>query len=399
MKDVVIIGSGLIGASMAVSLAKIGLDVAVVEASPARANTQTSYDGRTSAVAQGSVRVLSALGIWQRLGDLSPINDIRVCDNGGRFYVHYDHREAGDEPFGYIVENRLVRMAQEEAMAAQSSIEMIQPDSVKSIEHEPSHVVITLESGRVLNARLMLVADGKFSGTRALLGIAVREMTYGQTAMVFTIEHSLAHHGVAVERFMPAGPFALLPMTHQRTNVVWAEPDDMAAHMMTLSDDERLQELRARVGGHLGEISIAGGTHSYPLKLLHAHDYIRPRIALIGDAAHAIHPIAGQGANLGYRDVAVMSEVIADAARVGLDWGAENVLAHYQQWRKLDTLMMTSATDGLNRLFSNSIRPIKIARDLGLGVVNRMAPAKRLLMQNAMGLTGDLPRMMKGQAA
>lgn len=399
MKDVVIIGSGLIGAAMAVSLAKIGLDVAVVEASPQHTTTHTNYDGRTSAVAQGSVRVLESLGVWQRIHERSPINDIRVCDNGGHFFVHYDHREAGNVPFGYIVENRLIRLALHDAVTEQPTIEMIQPDRVKTISPELYHVAITLESGRALNTRLMLVADGKFSPTRALLGIDVRELSYGQTAMVCTIAHSQPHHGVAVERFMPAGPFALLPMTYQRTNVVWAEPEAMAAHMMTLCEEDRLRELRQRIGDHLGDFSLSGGTHSYPLKLLHAQEYIRPRMALIGDAAHAIHPIAGQGANLGYRDVAVMSDVIADAARLGLDWGAANVLEHYQQWRKLDTLMMTSATDTLNRLFSNSIRPVKIARDVGLGVVNQIKPVKRMLMQNAMGLTGDLPRMMKGQAA
>lgn len=399
MKDVVIIGSGLIGAAMAVSLAKIGLNVAVVEASPPRANTSLEYDGRTSAIAQGSLRVLSALNIWQQLNEISPINDIRVCDNGGHFYVHYDHREAGNEPFGYIVENRLLRLALEQAVAQESAIEMIQPDAVKMIEDKSSYVSITLENGRMLNARLMLVADGKFSRTRDILNIAVRKLTYNQTAMVCTLSHSLPHNGVAVERFMPAGPFALLPMTHQRTNVVWAESDEMAAHMMTLSDDERLNELRMRVGSHLGDISLTGKTHSYPLILLHAQEYIRPRIALIGDAAHAIHPIAGQGANLGYRDVAAISEVIADRARLGLDWGAADALAQYQRWRRFDTITMTSATDTLNRLFSNSVRPIRMARDVGLGVVNQIKPVKRMLMQNAMGLTGDLPRMMRGEAA
>ncbi len=395
MRDVIVIGSGLIGAAMAIALARLGLRVDVIDRAPTESRLQAHYDGRTSAVALGSMRVLSHIGVWQRVGDSQPIQDIRVCDEGGRFYVHYDHTKAGNEPFGHIVENRLLRQALYEAMDEQATITVHQPARVQTIEPDSGAVTATLDNGDALRASLVLVADGKYSQTRDMLGIDANVFEYGQTAIVCTIAHSKPHHGLAVEQFMPAGPFALLPMTGDRTNIVWTERNAMAARMLELDDAAFLEEVRRRVGDYLGKISLYGPRYSYPLTLVHARQYAAQRLALIGDAAHGIHPIAGQGANLGFRDVAVFTELLQQQARLGLDIGAADVLAHYQQWRRFDTLSMTSVTDALNRLFSNSNPVLRLARDAGLGMVEHMPTTKRFLMHHAMGLVGDLPAMMQ----
>jgi 2-octaprenyl-6-methoxyphenol hydroxylase len=395
MRDVIIIGSGLIGAAMAIALARAGLRVDLIDAAPTSSRLSTAYDGRTSAVALGSMRVLSHIGVWQRITDSEPIQDIRVCDEGGRFYVHYDHTKVGNEPFGHIVENRLLRQSLYEAVDEQKTITVHQPATVTSLESSASSVTVTLSNGESLQASLALVADGKFSKTRDMLGIDTNILTYGQTAIVCTIAHDLPHHGLAVEKFMPAGPFALLPMTNNRTNIVWSERDAMAARMLELDDSEFKIELRQRIGDHLGDFKLIGPRHSYPLILIHARRYTDKRVALIGDSAHGIHPIAGQGANLGFRDVAVLTELLLEQARLGLDLGSDDLLAHYQQWRRFDTLSMTSVTDALNRLFSNRILPLKLARDFGMGMVERLPNTKRFLMHHAMGLVGDLPSMMQ----
>lgn len=395
MRDVIIVGSGLIGASMAIALARTGLTVDLIDAAPTEARKSPSYDGRTSAVALGSMRVLNHIGVWQRITDSCPILDIHVCDEGGRFHVHYDHTKAGHEPFGHIVENRLLRHALYDAVDEQPGITLHQPATIADFETTSSHVKATLSNGTELAASLMLVADGKYSKTRDRLGIDTTTLRYGQTAIVCTIAHTEPHHGLAMEKFMPAGPFATLPMTGNRTNLVWTERDAMAKRMLELSDTEKLEEIGRRLGDHLGTISLVGPCFSYPLNLIHAREYTRDRIALIGDSAHGIHPIAGQGANLGFRDVAVLTELIVEQAKRGLDIGAPELLAHYARWRRFDTLSMTAVTDALNRLFSNRILPLRLARDIGLGIVNRLPKTKLFLMQDAMGLTGDLPAMMR----
>lgn len=399
MRDVIIIGSGLIGAAMGIALARLGLRVDIIDRAPTESRLQAAYDGRTSAVALGSTRVLLHIGVWQRIDDSQPIHDIRVCDEGGRFYVHYDHTKAGNEPFGHIVENRLLRQALYEAVDEQPTLTVHQPARVTTIEPEPGHATATLDTGEQLHASLVLVADGKYSQTRDMLGIEANIFEYGQTAIVCTIAHSKPHHGLAVEQFMPAGPFALLPMTGDRTNIVWTERNAMAQRMLELDDAAFVAEVRRRVGDYLGDISLFGPRHAYPLTLVHARQYTAERLALIGDAAHGIHPIAGQGANLGFRDVAVFTELLHEQAKLGLDLGSTDLLAHYQQWRRFDTLSMTSVTDALNRLFSNRNPVLRLARDAGLGMVERMPTTKRFLMHHAMGLVGDLPAMMQERAS
>lgn len=397
--DVIISGSGLIGAAMAIALGQGGLRVAVVEAALPTERLSHGHDGRVSAIAKASVNILSSIGVWNKIEDRGPILDIRVLDEKGHFYVHYDHQEAGGEPFGYMVENRHLRLALLDVLEDTQNVTTFQPDSITDIQNMPSQAQVALKSGAVLRAPLLLVADGKFSATRKLLNIDSRELDYGHTAMVCTIRHSLPHQGLALEKFRNAGPFAVLPMSGGRSNIVWAEAPELATRILELSEQERLDELKARLGDYLGDVEVIGKFHSYPLKLILANDITAPRTILIGDAAHAIHPVAGQGANLGYRDVAVLAELIMDHARLGLDIGSTQLQSSYRAARKTDVLSMTAFTDGITRLFSTSVPPLLWARDMGLGAVEKVPPLKRYLMKHAMGMAGDLPRMMKGEAA
>jgi len=403
MVDSIIIGSGLVGSAMAVSLARAGLKVALIDAQDPKRNTQQAYDGRASALSLGSRRVLESIGVWERIVGKSPIYDIRACEGFSPLHVHYDHRAVGAEPFGHIIENNLVRTALYQAVREQTLIDWHAPAEAVSIERSETAVTVALSDGTMLQAPILLVADGKFSTTRKRVGIEARVVEYGQTAIVCTITHRRPHEGLALERFMAPGPFAVLPMTQDasglpRSNIVWTESHAMAARMLELKDEEFLAELRLRLGNYLGELGLSGPRHSYPLTLVLAERYTDARVALVGDAAHGIHPIAGQGVNLGYRDVAALAELMMDQARLGLDLGSATMLAHYERWRRFDATSTAMVMDGLNRLFSNRFSPLRLARNLGLGVVNEIAPLKRFLMMDAMGLTGDLPRMMKEAA-
>jgi 2-octaprenyl-6-methoxyphenol hydroxylase len=395
---ILIIGGGLVGSAMALALAKAGLSVALVEAKTRKDQLAPAFDGRTSAIAAGSLKVLESIDVWQALDDTCPITDIRVCESGGAHYVHYDHHEAGGVPFGHIVENRLLREALYNAVDAQNNITIYEPDSLKSYEITFKGVAATLTSGKTLKTPLILMADGKFSKSRALAGIEPRITEYGQTAIVASIRHSEPHNGLALENFMPAGPFAVLPMTGKRSNIVWSESHAMAAHMVSLPDTEFAAEIQKRAGDYLGEIELIGPRHTYPLMLIQAEAQIAERVALIGDAGHGIHPIAGQGVNLGYRDVAVLAEMLADQARLGLDVGDPALLTRYAKRRKSDVGSMSMATDALNRLFSNNNPALHIARDLGLGAVERMPRLKGFFMRHAMGMGGETPKMMRGEA-
>jgi 2-octaprenyl-6-methoxyphenol hydroxylase len=399
--DVIIIGAGLVGAAQAVALAQAGLHVALIEAAPRSERLNVAGDGRVSAIALASVRVLESIGVWQRLEDTCAITDIRVCEDGGSYFVHYDSSEVeGGEAFGHMVANTQLRPALTAACDELESITQYEGVTVAQLKQDANKVEVTLSDGTEISAALLLAADGRFSKTREALGIGVKVYEYGQTAMVMTIKHEKPHHGLAVENFFPAGPFAILPMSHNRSNIVWSEPDDMAAWLMQQDDALILEELRKRTGDHLGEYVPEGKRHSYPLKLIKADRMVEGRAALVGDAGHGIHPIAGQGVNLGYRDVAVLTEVLLEQARLGLDIGAPEVLKRYAALRKPDIESMCAATDMLNRLFSNPNPLLKFARDRGLGLVERIAPAKQFFMLQAMGLGGrHTPAMMKGKAA
>jgi 2-octaprenyl-6-methoxyphenol hydroxylase len=275
------------------------------------------------------------------------------------------------------------------------------PARLAEVSRQPGHVEAALEDGRRIRARLLIAADGARSKLRRDAGIAAAEFAYGQTGIVCTVAHELPHGGVAHEHFLPAGPFAMLPMTdhegRHRSSIVWTERNARVSALLALDDADFSAEIEQRFGDSLGRIAVLGGRWSYPLRLIHAARYADHRLALVGDAAHAIHPIAGQGLNLGLRDVAALAEVIADAWRLGLDIGATDVLEDYQRWRRVDSLLLITVTDSLNRLFSNDLAPLRLARDLGLAAVDRLPPLKRLFMRHAMGAAGPRPRLLRGE--
>ncbi len=412
--DVVIAGSGMVGMTLAAALATAGLSVVIIDAEAPAAIATAVFDGRSSAVAFGSQQVLAGAGAWPAMAaEAQPILDIRVSDGdaaGGmsRLFLHYDHRDVATRadprdppPFGFIVENRIIRRALLRRLADLRTLTHAAPARVVSVERTSDDVTVHLDDGRRASARLAVAADGRNSPIRVSAGIGATEWSYPQAGIAGTVAHEKPHSGVAHEHFLPAGPFAMLPMVDDgglhRSSIVWTERRELVPAMMALDDAAFAAEIERRFGRSLGRLRPIGGRFAHPLTLVHARRYIDHRLALVGDAAHAIHPIAGQGLNLGLRDVAALGEAIIDAHRLGLDIGDALVLERYQSWRRFDNLVLSAVTDGLNRLFSNDIAPVRLARDLGLAAVNVMPPLKRLFMRHAMGLVGDLPRLMRGE--
>ena len=385
--DVIISGAGMVGMAQAVALARAGFSVALIEKTAIRSQLLPEFDGRVSAISLGSSRILEDAGIWPHIATHGePILDIRVSDGATPFFLHYDHSEVSDEPFGYIVENRHIRAGLQNAANACEKLALFEDAQILGIAQNDSGIIVTLADGRAMKARLLIGAEGRSSPVRDMLGIGVTAWEYGQTAIVCTIEHSLPHHGLAQERFLPIGPFAVLPMQHNRSSLVWVEPDDRVQLYMELPEAEFVQEIKERVGDYLGDIKTVGGRFSYPLSLLHAKQYTAQRAALIGDAAHGMHPIAGQGVNLGFRDVGDLTALLSERFNLGLDIGSQDVLERYASLRRFDNVSMLAVTDILNRLFSNTIVPIQTARDLGLWMVGKLPPLKRFLMRSAMGV-------------
>jgi 2-octaprenyl-6-methoxyphenol hydroxylase len=394
--DIIITGGGMVGMSAGIALARLGLRVIVLERMAMPAQLAPAFDGRVSAIALGSMRLLQRIGAWDFMAPhAEPIRDIHVSDGDSPFFVHYDHRDIGDEPFGTILENRHIRHGLQQAAALWPELTIIDNARVAAFENSGGQAHVTLEDGRTFSAPLALAADGRQSMLRELAGIEATLRDYRQVAIVATIAHTRPHHGLAQERFLPAGPFAVLPMQGNRSSLVWVEPQDRARLYIDLPKEECEQEIAERVGGYLGTVTLAGERFAYPLAAVHTKTYIASRLALVGDAAHGIHPIAGQGVNLGFRDVAVLEELIRKQHALGLDIGADSLLAHYQRWRRFDNVSMLGVTDGLNQLFCNTLLPVKTARGLGLWTVNKLPPLKRFFMKHAMGLAGDVPEAMQ----
>ncbi len=391
------------GNALAIALAQGGIRVTVIDPLPRTQQVDAAFDGRTSAISSGSVRILSHMGVWQHMAPhAQPIHDIRVCDQDKPGYVHYSDKDVG-EPFGYIVENHVLRRGLYLGLEGEPQIRVI-TSKVVGFSTTASSATVALASGEHMTAPLLIAADGRFSNLREQAGIPHRVISYDQTAIVCVMEHEHPHAGLALEKFYPAGPFALLPLvTHpgeaHRSGVVWTESDTDAPHYLALSDAAFNAELQRRVGiqadNYWGTVKAVGKRFSYPLKLMHADTFVAQRFALVGDAAHGIHPIAGQGVNLGYRDVAALSQLLIDRHRLGLDIGVSSVLAHYQRWRRFDSFSMTASTDLLNRLFSNRLPGVSLMRRAGMVAVDRLPPLKKYFMRHAMGLIGDLPRMMR----
>jgi len=403
--DVIIGGGGMVGLSLAIALAQGGLDVVVADPVPQSAATDAKFDGRVCALSYASVRMFQALGIWPHLEkDAQPINDILVTDgklNGepSPFSLHFDAAEAHAAALGHIVENRHTRTGLFAVANSLPNLRFIAPAALTDLKHEGSTIVATLANGETLRAKLAIAADGRDSPMRELMGLKVISWSYAQWGIVATVAHEKPHNGVAYEHFLPSGPFAILPMTGNRSSLVWTESETIAPRMMKLDAEEFDTEIARRFGAHLGKATAAGPRWSYPLKFHLARGFVKPRFALAGDSAHGIHPIAGQGFNLGLKDAAALSEIILDAARLGLDIGSLDVLQKYERWRRFDSLVMSFAMDGLNRLFSNDIAPLRMLRDVGLGIVDAVGPARRFFMRHAGGDVGKLPRLMKGEAA
>ena len=411
--DLAIVGAGLNGSLLALAAGQAGLRTALIDRIPLTSLTETGFDGRTTAVAYTSQRLFEAVGVWGEVtAEAEPILDIRISDAGhdGRaspLFLHFDHREAaedgdGSAPMGWIVENRFLRAAMLRRLAACPSVELVAPAEVVETERVPQRATLTLKDGRHLQTRLVASAEGRFGTIREEAGIGARTWSYNQIALVLVARHQRPHGGVAQEKFLPGGPFAILPMRdgpqgEHRSSIVWTERADVARRLLELDDASFQAEFARRFGNHLGDVSAMPPRWSHPLGLVHADRYVDTRLVLVGDAAHGIHPIAGQGYNLGVRDIAALVEVLVDAKRLGLDVGAADTLERYAQWRRADNLTMVAATDLLNRLFSNDIAPLRLMRDVGLAAVNRVPALRRFFLRHAMGMEGDLPKLIRGE--
>ena len=399
--DLVIGGAGFAGMALAIALRQgLGDSFTVTVVDPALAAAQ-SKDPRASAIAAAARRLFEAIEVWQPVEvNAQPILDMVVTDSKLDDAVRPTFLTFGGEveqgkPFAHMIENRhlidaLVLKAKELGIELRAG-------SVSGFEHAPNAIEVALAGGEKISARLLVGADGARSQIRETAGIASRGWNYDQSAIVTTVAHEREHNGRAEEHFLPAGPFAILPLTGKRVSIVWTETKAEAERIVALPDAEFHAELEKRFGLHLGDLEVVGARRAFPLGLFTAREFIAERLALVGDAAHIIHPIAGQGLNMGLRDVAALAEAIADAARLGLDIGAPDVLERYQRWRRFDTMTMGVATDGLNRLFSNSSDVLRLARDVGLGLVERIPALKRVFIREAAGFTGDVPKLLRGE--
>ena len=400
-RDVVIGGAGFAGLALAIALRQgLGDSFTVTVADPALAH-EKSKDPRASAIAAAARRLFEAIGVWQAVEKKAqPILDMVVTDSKlddivrPTFLTFAGEVEEG-EPFAHMVENRLLVDALV-AKAKELGIDL-RATAVAGFEHGKNRVDVRLANGALLSARLLVGADGGKSQIREQAGIATHGWSYDQSAIVTTVAHERPHNGRAEEHFLPSGPFAILPLTGNRASIVWTETTREAERMVALPDEAFHDELEKRFGLHLGDLKVVGPRRAFPLGLFTARSFIGERLALIGDAAHIIHPIAGQGLNMGLRDVAALAEAVADAARLGLDIGSADALERYQRWRRFDTVAMGVATDGLNKLFSNHSDVLRLARDIGLGMVERLPALKRVFIREAAGFTGDVPKLLKGE--
>ncbi len=400
--DVLIVGGGLVGASQAIALAGAGINTCVIDKINPSTTITNSFDGRTSAIALSTKRMLEAIGVWHHLGkNPAPILGIRVSDKDSPLHLHFDHNDLGVEPFGFIVENRHLRYALLKRLNEIKKITFLAPSYIIKSDHSLKNYTAILDDGRTINANLKIAADGRDSPTRNAAGIPVTKWPYNQSAIVCSVSHEYSHDFIAHERFLPSGPFAILPLNNfegglgTKSGIVWTEESKLVPRLMSLNKKQFKDELDFRFGDFLGHTQIIGPKWSYPLNFQVASNSISNRLALIGDASHGMHPIAGQGLNMGLRDVAALSEEVVNAKRLGLDIGSDYVLHNYQRWRRFDNSLMLASTDLLNRLFSNNSKPLALARTLGLAALNKVPLLKKALAKQAMGLTGELPRLMR----
>ena len=409
--DVIIAGAGMAGATLALALAHGGLKAVLVDPQPFAVQLAPTFDGRASAIAFSSFRAWDVMGVGDAMRPHAQrIEQILVTDGAapgaasrgaGPFFLRFDSAEIADrvqsEPLGYMLENRRARMALAQAVQA-AGIEVLAPARVETLEAGPSGARVGLADGRVLSAPLVVGAEGRGSTVRRAAGINAIGWDYPQAGVVATAKLERPHQGVAHEYFLPGGPFAILPLTEDRVSLVWTESTTAANALRTARPEVFASLLARRFGPFLGRLEVAGPVFVYPLALQLAERLAAPRVALVGDAAHGIHPIAGQGLNLGLKDAAALAEVLVDAARLGEDIGSELVLQRYAAWRRFDNVALAAATDAFVRLFSNDHPALRLARGLGMALVNRVPPARRFFMHEAGGATGSLPRLFRGEA-
>ena len=399
--DVIILGGGLVGLSLALALDRHGLTTIVVDPADPQTQIAPSYDGRATAVSSASWRMLEAIGVAERLaGETSPIRAIRVSDGLRPGGILFDPG-VDDDPLGIMVENRLLRAALRESALAAERITLRMPARPVETVRDAAGVRVTLGDGRQVAAPLLVAAEGRNSPTREAAGLAMARWSYDHVAIVATITHERPHGETAYEIFYPDGPFALLPMRadaegRHRSAIVWSVKARDAAGMLGLPERALAHEIAKRMGGFLGEVELAGPRWHYPLGFHHCARITGERLALAGDAAHGIHPIAGQGLNLGFRDAAALAEVLVCGARLGLDLGDAQLLDRYERWRSLDTFMVAMATDSLTRLYGVPGRTASAVRRFGMGLVQRIGPVKDRLMAEARGETGELPLLLRG---
>ncbi|MEW2918845.1 FAD-dependent monooxygenase [Ruegeria sp. ANG10] len=402
--DILIVGGGLNGPALALALTQTGHSVTVIDALAEKVRKNAAFDGRAYALALASQRLLDAIGVWDRVAEhAQPMLEIKVTDGHAGvgpspFFMHFDHAEIEEGPMGYMVEDRHLRRAFMDAIAEEKGITEISGRTVVAQESDANGVTLSLDDGTTLTGSMLVGCDGRRSGTATRAGIKRTGWDYGQTALVCAIEHDLPHDGVAHQFFMPPGPLAILPLTGNRSSIVWSERTETARHVNALPEDEYLQVLRPRFGDFLGDIRLQGDRFTYPLNLTIANSFIGDRMALVGDAAHGMHPIAGQGLNAGLRDVGALAEVLTLAGRRGEDIGSVLVLERYQEWRRFDTAALAMATDVFNKLFSNDNPLLRIGRDIGMGIVGSLPGLRRGFVREAAGLTGDLPKLLQGRA-
>ena len=400
--DIAIVGGGLNGPALALAAAQAGLSVILIDTHPVETFEDSVFDGRAYALALASRRMLQGLGIWDRVAmNAQPMNEIKVSDGrvgDGRVFLglHFDSDEIEEGPMGFMVEDRYLRRALLAAVAGEDLITLLPQDTVVAQDVALDGATLTLASGATVNCRLIVGADGRQSGVASRAGIRRTGWDYGQTALVCAIAHEKPHGGVAHQFFMPPGPLAILPLPGNRSSIVWSERHDMARRINALPDAEYLQVLRPRFGDFLGDIRLEGHRFLYPLNLSLANALTADRVALIGDAAHGMHPIAGQGLNAGFRDVAVLAHVIAHARTRGEDISSPFVLDRYAQWRRFDNATLAASTDLFNKLFSNDNPVLRLGRDLGMAAINAVPRLRRGFIREAAGLNGDLPDLMRG---
>jgi len=397
--DVIIFGGGLVGLALASALDSSGLSAIVVDPADPAPRASGAFDGRTSAVSSSSMRMLETVGVAGHLSESGcPIRRIAVADGLQPGGLHFDAED--DEALGWMHENRNLRAALQARAEAGKSTWLLWKSRVTGVDRGEHGVTVALDDGRKLSAPLLIAADGRNSATREAAGIRIARWKYAHQAIVSVLRHERPHDHVAYEIFYPSGPFALLPMTDDagghRSAIVWSVPEADAAGWLALNDGDFAAEAQAAMGGFLGEVALLAPRSSFPLGFHHAAQITAQRLVLVGDAAHAIHPIAGQGLNLGFRDVAALAQVLVEGARLGLDLGDAQLLDRYERWRSLDALSVAFATDTLTRIYGVPGKAASAVRRLGMGLVGRIAPLRNRLMNEARGTSGDLPLLLRG---